>query len=84
MEQDNGAAGIHAAANARLGSTALRALAARSLFPWLGDAGMDWTVIGAALASVILWPHVLTALAAVLAKINPWQVSKSQLERMTT
>ncbi len=24
------------------------------------------------------------ALAAVLAKINPWQVSKSQLERMTT
>lgn len=54
------------ACNHRLNSAALRALGKRALFPWLFDAGKDWIVIAASLASVALWPHVAVFAAAVL------------------
>src|SRR2546423_117454 len=41
----------------------LRELAARSLFPWLAHAVMDWIVIAAALGMIQFWPHVWTVLA---------------------
>jgi len=50
----------------RLAASALRALGARALFPWLADAVRDWLVIGAALALVQFWPNPLTLLAAIL------------------
>jgi fatty acid desaturase len=51
---------------ARLDTTALRQLGTRSLFPWLADALMDWSVIGAALAMIQLWPHFYTVFAGIL------------------
>lgn len=50
----------------RLDTATLRALAGRSLFPWLADAAMDWLVIGTALAVASMWPHFYTVIAAVL------------------
>ena len=50
----------------RLDTATLRALGARSLFPWLGNAVMDWFVIAAALAAISLWPHFYTVLAGIL------------------
>jgi fatty acid desaturase len=50
----------------RLDTATLRALGTRSLFPWLGNAVMDWFVIAAASAAVTLWPHFYTVLACIL------------------
>jgi fatty acid desaturase len=57
---------IHALPSEKFGGAALRALTRRSLFPWLGDAALDWVVIATALAAVTLWPHVAVFAAAVL------------------
>jgi fatty acid desaturase len=66
MEQNICDLDTRAPPGGRLDSAALRTLGRRSLFPWLTAAGMDWIVIGAALAGVAAWPHVVTALTAVL------------------
>ncbi len=50
----------------RLDTAVLRELGARSLFPWLTHAVMDWIVIGAALAMIQLRPQFFTALAGIL------------------
>jgi fatty acid desaturase len=50
----------------RLDTSALRELGARSLFPWLADAAMDWLIIAATLAMIELWPHFYAVLAGIL------------------
>jgi fatty acid desaturase len=50
----------------KLDTSALRELGARALFPWLGDAALDWLVIAASLAMIQFWPHVYTVLAGIL------------------
>lgn len=50
----------------RLTTIQLRALSRRSLFPWLTHALFDWLVMGAALSAVQFWPHVGTAIVAML------------------
>lgn len=50
----------------RLDVAALRALSERGLLPWLPAALGDWLVITAALTVAVLWPNVVTLLAAIL------------------
>ncbi len=51
---------------ARIDTSLLRELSARSLFPWLRDAKIDWLVIAAAISVFQLWSNPLTAIVAVL------------------
>jgi fatty acid desaturase len=57
---------IRAAQTGRLDSATRRELGKRSLFPWLGDAAMDWLVIAAAIAAICLWPYFYTVIFGVL------------------
>jgi fatty acid desaturase len=57
---------VHAQHAGRLDSSTLRALGRRSLFPWLADAVIDWLVIAAALAVVMLAPHLVIAAVLVV------------------
>jgi fatty acid desaturase len=50
----------------KLDTARLRSLSRRSLFPWLLDAVMDWTVVAAGLALLWRWPSAPTLLAAIL------------------